>query len=137
MILFVRELSQESRKATGPAPGEIEPSLHGEFLSTYQASGREEEIVSHVTSGPENVTKPSDITIELVDFHLKLWYKTTQHAVLTRTIQSLAEDDVFASGVAPSQKRKVVFLFYGRTGIAERMTWRVPRLITSYSVQLA
>lgn len=119
MVLFHKELSPEpTETASSVDRGEMVAS-YGSFESTYEASEYDEEILSHVTSRIENFTTKGSYQLELVACHLKHWFATSQHQVLTRSVQSLAEDDIQVLDVTFPQKRRVVFLCYNRTGPSE------------------
>lgn len=115
--LFLKELSRESPATVSSRSPERYDSLPETFVSTYQASGDEDEIVSHVTRDVEHLKGKGKFYVEVVDCPLRSWFPTSQCLTLTRSLPNFVADDNFARGVATPRKRTIVFLCYNTTGV--------------------
>lgn len=117
LLLFHKEFTRQGSRPQSSERGRQDPSLYSRFESLYQSAENEEKIVSDVTNEVEGLAGKSNVDIELVDCHLRLWFAASKLPVLTRSIRNFAEDDSFAVGASSLQKRRLVFLCYNRTGV--------------------
>ena len=98
ILLFQDGLNRKNTETAKPIP-KAEYWLSQDSLdTTHESSENEEHIVLHVTNELEHFTSRDTNQIELVGCHLRLWFATSQHAVLSRSFRNFAEDD--GSGVA-------------------------------------